>query len=211
MGSGDSSSDTYGLSSTIGQTAAGEFQSQGYFVRAGFQYVHAVIPFTFSLSNANIDFGKLTPQSPATSRTDLRVSFGGAGIYQVTAAEEGPLRTLAGDATIKDTSCNGGSQTCTETNAAQWTSKTAYGFGYNMSGEDIPSDFAGSSYFRPFPDALNGEPPAVIMSNENVTFEPEESPRNTHSSSATFKVNIPSAQPVGSYETVIDFVATPSF
>lgn len=201
-GSNNQSSSSYNLGTTIGQFAAQEFSSSGYVVKAGFQYIHSIIPFTFSISDISIDLETLIPQTPSTATTDLTVSFGGAGQYQVTAIELTPLESADGS-TIPDTSCNGGAQTCTETSADVWDSTSAYGFGYNMSGTDIPTDFLGSTYFRPFPDAESAENPAVVMNSTNVT--------DTSTATMTFKANISGTQEAGSYQTIIRFVATPSF
>ncbi|HJY98657.1 MAG TPA: hypothetical protein VJ227_03015, partial [Patescibacteria group bacterium] len=44
-GAGIPVSGNYILDSTIGQTAPGQYSSAGYLVRAGFQYIHSIIPF----------------------------------------------------------------------------------------------------------------------------------------------------------------------
>ncbi|MFZ6034541.1 MAG: hypothetical protein ACOYUB_00090 [Patescibacteria group bacterium] len=201
--SGDKSSSGYKLSDTIGQTAAGQFSSAGYVVKAGFQYIHSIIPFQFSISDTNISLNTLVPNTPATATTVLSVSFGSAGQYQVTAIEEGTLRTLTETNSIPDTECDGGVDTCTETTAKTWTSNSAYGFGYNMDGNDIPADFLSTDYFRPFPDRTAAEAPAVVMSSADVG-------RNRQAT-MTFKANISSVQPAGSYQTIVNFVATPGF
>jgi len=200
---GNKTSDNYKLSDTLGQLAAGEFSSTGYIVKAGFQYLHSIIPFRFSISNININLGTLMPNTPSTDTTTLTVYFGGAGQYQVTAAEIGKLRTLNDAANIPNTSCNGGADTCTTSQAKVWTSSTAYGFGYNMTGNDIPSDFINSTYYRPFADRNLSEAEAVVMSSPNVG--------KNRASTMTFKANISNVQPAGSYQTVINFVATPSY
>ncbi len=203
FGSNEGSSTNYDLSTTNGQLAAKEFSSTGYIVKAGFQYWHSIIPFSFSISDTTIELGSLTPQTPSTATTVLTASFGGAGQYQVTAVEVGTLRTANGGNTIVDTSCNGGAQTCTETSANVWNSSTAYGFGYNMSGTGIPGDFTNNTYFRPFPDSSISESPAVVMSSTNITTSSQ--------ATVTFKANISNTQPAGSYQTLVKFVATPSF
>jgi len=199
---GNKSSTNYKLSDTIGQLAAGEFSSTGYVVKAGFQYLHSVIPFRFSISNININLGNLVPNTPSTATTTLTVYFGGAGQYQVTTIEETPLKTLSGNS-ISDTVCDGGIETCSESQAKTWSSTTAYGFGYNMSGDDVPADFTSSTKYRPFPDRSSAESPAVIMSSSNVG--------KNRQATLTFKANVSPVQPAGSYQTIINFVATPSF
>ncbi|MBP9797830.1 hypothetical protein KBC70_01660 [Candidatus Woesebacteria bacterium] len=203
IGSNQETSSNYKLGTTLGQLAANQFSSSGYVVKAGFQYVHSIIPFAFSISDISIALGTLTANTPATATTDLTVSFGGAGAYQVTAEEIGPLDTPSGSDVIIDTSCNGGGQTCTETTANVWDSASAYGFGYNMSGTGAPAGFTNATYFKRFPDALLAETPEVVMSSSNVTA--------SSTSTVTFKANISPVQAAGSYRTLIRFIATPSF
>lgn len=213
------------LTTSLGQTAAGQFQSSGYIVKAGFQYIYSRIPFTFSVSNIRADLGTLMPNTPSTAAINLSVSFGGAGQYIVTAAETGPFHNFDNVA-IPNTSCDGGANTCSTTLAKPWTSLSAYGFGYSMAGTDIPADFIGSTYYRPFADKSIPQSPAIVMQSTNVTANltptPNPSltpaplltgtPRNTtHQAAMTFKVNISPLQSAGSYSTVIHFVATPSF
>lgn len=199
---GNKSSASYKLADTVGQLAAGQYSSTGYVVKAGFQYLHSIIPFRFSISNINIDLGTLVPDTPTTATTDLTVYFGGAGQYQVTAIEEGPLKTQSGNV-IPDTSCDGGINTCTESTAKVWSSVAAYGFGYGASGNDVSADFIDGTYFRRFPDRTTAEQPATIMSSVNVG--------KNRVATVTFKANVSPVQPAGSYQTIINFVATPSF
>ncbi len=202
---GNKTSENYKLADTLGQTAAGKFQSDGYIVKAGFQYIHSIIPFRFSISNIDINFGSLIASTPVTQTTTLTVYFGGAGEYQVTAIEEGPLRTLDDANNIPDTNCDGGEEdTCNEDWAKPWTLNSAYGFGYRTDGDDVPQAFATeSSHFRPFPDRTSAEPPAVVMNSADVG--------KNRQSTFTFKINVSPIQTAGTYQTVINFVATPSF
>lgn len=199
---GNKSSGSYKISDSVGQLAAGKYSSSGYVVSAGFEYLHAIIPFRFSVSNININLGNLLPSTPSTATTNLTVYFGGAGEYQVTATEIGPLQTQSGS-TIPNTSCDGGSNTCTQSLAKVWSSSSAYGFGYNMTGNDIPADFINSTYFRPFPDRTLSDAPQTVMTSANVG--------KNRLSTMTFMANVSAIQPAGSYDTVINFVATPSY
>ncbi len=196
-------SGTYYLSTSVGQSVAEKFSSNGYIVKAGFQYLKSIIPFSFSISDISMEFGTLTPSSPSTQTTNLTVSFGGAGQYLVTAIEETPLKTFDGLNSIPDTSCDGGVNTCTTTSAKVWASTTKYGFGYNMSGNDIPADFTDSTYFRPFPDRSAAASPVTLMSSTNVG--------KSRQSTVTFKINISNVQPAGTYRSVVNFTATPSY
>lgn len=203
IGGNSETSDNYKIGTSLGQTAANEFSSSGYIVKAGFQYIHSIIPFRFSLSSTNINLGTLTPNTPSTASTTLTVYFGAAGQYLVTATEEGPLQTLNGADSIADTSCNGGANTCNENTSKVWNSSSAYGFGYNISGNDVPADFVNATYYRPFPNRLASESPVTVMSSTNVG--------KNRQSTMTFKANISNLQEAGTYQTVIKFVATPSY
>lgn len=201
IGAKDQSSTSYNLGVTMGQTAAQSFSSSGYYVLAGFQYIHTIIPFRFTISDTTINLGTLAPSTPSTAATTLTVSFGDAGQYQVTAIEETKLQTLNAGASIADTTCDSGS--CTETSAGAWTSSSIYGFGYNMSGNDIPVDFTDSTYYRPFPDRSAAESNAVVMSNANIG--------KNRQATMTFKGNVSATQTAGQYSTIVNFVATPSY
>lgn len=201
IAAGAEGSTSYNLNTSIGQTMAGQFDSTGYTVKAGFQYLNSIIPFRFSVSSININLGTLVPQTPSTASTVLTVSFGGAGQYQVTAIEDTTLKTLAGSS-IPDTSCDSGTP-CSKTSSNVWSSNSRYGFGYNMSGNDVPSDFNDNTYYRPFANAASVDTPVTVMSNTNVG-------RNRQAT-MTFKANISALQPQGSYQTVIRFIATPSY
>ncbi len=203
IGAKDQTSSNYNLSTTLGQSAANQFSSAGYIVKAGFQYIHSIIRFRFTVSNTNINFGSLNSDTPVTATTNLTVNFGGAGQYLVTAIEEDKLRTITGANNIPDTSCDGGANTCTTSTAKPWTSSSAYGFGYSMSGNDIPATFTNSTYYRPFANTANGNTPVTVMSNVDVG--------KNRSSTMTMKVNVSSVQAAGTYQTIIHFVATPSY
>lgn len=200
MGGGAPSSSNFKMGVTTGQTAPGLYSSTDYKVRAGFQYIHSIIPFSFSISDILVDFGTLTPQTPKTQQATLTVSAGGAGGYVVKASENNPLTSTAGS-TIPDTTCDNGN--CTESQAEVWTQNTTYGFGFNMSGTDIPADFVDTTYFRQFANRDSGESPQVIMSGTNVG-------RNKQAI-ITYKVNVSPTQPAGVYRNVLSFLAVPTY
>lgn len=202
IGGTNTGSSNYKLSQSIGQLAAGTFTSNGYVIKAGFQYWHSIIPFSFSLSSTLLNLNTLFPSTPTTATTNITVSFGSAGIYQVTAIEERPLQNAFSN-TIPDTACNGGASTCTVSSAQLWDDNGQYGFGYNMTGNDIPADFVSSSYYRPFPNRAAAGTPAVVMSSTNVG-------RN-RLSTLKVKGNVSNSQAGGFYTTVLNFVATPGY
>jgi len=200
MGAGSPDSTKYNLGVTMGQLAPGLYTSTGYTIRAGFQYIHSIIPFSFVISDLTIAFGTLSAGTPSTQTNDLTVSAGGAGGYQVSAKENKPL-TSASAATIPDTICDGSD--CDEISAGVWSQNTTYGFGLNMSGDDVPSDFTDSTYFRQFADASSAENAQVVMSSTDVG--------KSRQSTVTYKVNVSTIQAAGTYENIITFVCTPFF
>ena len=196
------------LSTTLGELAAGEFTKTGYIVKAGFQYIHSIIPFTFTISNSNINFGELQANQPATAGANLTVSFGGEYKYTVSTIAETQFQTLDGLRYIPDTLCDPG-YNCYKNTANIWTSNTTEGFGYNMLGEDITSDFINGTYFRPFPIKSLTHTPEIIMQSDDVTLKPARP--YTHQSTIVFKTNISPLQAAGSYQTIINFIATPGY
>jgi len=203
IGGGKTSSSNYSLNTTLGESAASEFATDGYLIRAGFQYTSSIIPFAFTISNARANFSQMLPNKPKTAQTNLSVNFGSAGEYQVTAAAEKPLTAYGGTTSIPNTSCDGEGQTCTNQEAAAWTRSDVYGFGYTLAGDDISSDFAQGQKYRPFANLANNELPVIIMQSSHVAKKRE--------ATVTFKLNVASTQQTGIYDTVIRFVATPSY
>ncbi|AKM78977.1 MAG: hypothetical protein UX85_C0004G0019 [Candidatus Beckwithbacteria bacterium GW2011_GWB1_47_15] len=200
MTSGSKSSNNYNILDTVGQTAPGQYDSTGYIVRAGFPYIKTIIAFAFTISDLSIDFGALTPSSFSTQTNTLTVSAGGAGGYSVAAFANHPLKLQTSSTTIPDTTCD---TACDETTAAVWTNSANFGFGFNMSGNDIPADFVNSTYFRQFADASAAETAQIVMSSANVGQD--------RSATATYKVNISATQAAGDYENAVTFIATPGY
>lgn len=199
-GAGLPSSGNYKVSSTIGQTAAGLFSSAGYRVKSGFQYIYSIIPFSFTISAVSIDMGHLIAQTPVTQTETLTVASGGAGGYQVKASENHPLQIAGGATTIPNTNCD---TACTNSTAGVWNSTTKYGFGFNMSGNDIPTDFTNLTYFRPFANRAVSETPQIVMSSIYVG--------TGRVSTVTYKVNISGTQQGGTYNNIITYTAIPSY
>ncbi len=198
--SGKKSSGSYTVTDTVGQTAPGQFGQNGFVVKSGFQYIYTIGTFAFSISNTLIDLGELTPGSFSTGSTVLTVSAKGAGGYTVTAYENAPLTRSTGGATIPDTTCDSG---CNQATATLWTNPTNVGFGYNMSGNDIPAAFINASYFKQFADYSSNEPPQVVMSSPSVG--------KNRQATVTFKATIGGNQTAGTYENKIVFIATPGY
>jgi len=201
MTGGKKTSSSYKLTDTAGQTFQGQFDSNGYRIRAGFQYIHSLIRFSFSISDLTIDLGTLTAQTPSTATNTLTISTGNAYGYTVKAIENHTLRD--GTKNIPDTNCDPATP-CTITDANVWSSNTAYGFGYNMTGDDVDtSDFVDSTYFRPFSNDEDADSPAIVMSSTGIA--------TSSAATVTYKANISPTQAAGYYTTAIRYIAIPSF
>ena len=192
------------LTDTAGELAPGQYDSTGYIVKAGFQYIHSLIPFSFTISDLSIDFGSLTPGTPSTAENSLTVSAGSAGGWQVNAWENHEMRTRSDAAEIPDTQCNGNGETCTPEDAKIWDDNDKYGFGFRISGDDIDNaDWASDSHYRPFANNEDGDSPAIIMSSLEATKSAQ--------AKLNYKINISTLQPAGEYQNYIMFSALPTF
>jgi hypothetical protein len=199
---GEKSSSSYKVTDTVGQTIQGQFDSSGFIIKAGFQYIYPLIPFSFRISNLDMDFGTIIPNTPSTLAHTLTVTTGSAYGYSVQTIADTPLKLLSGSITIPNTTCNL-ALTCTVSDATPWTDTTAYGFGYNATGDDIDSaDFVDTTYFRPFP-IEGSDNPAIVMSRSGVA--------TGSASIITYKINIAGDQAAGIYQNNIQYIAVPSF
>jgi hypothetical protein len=99
---------------------------------------------------------------------------------------------------IPNTTCNSG---CTKSLAGIWDNPINDGFGYNVLGDNVASDFINSSYFRPFADNSLGEDMEIIMSSHNVAFD--------ETATVNYQVVPSVVQTAGNYQTYVVFVAVP--
>jgi len=198
---GKESGGGFTLNLTVGQTAPGLYTGTNFKIRAGFQYIKSIIPFSFSISQTSIDFGALSPTIASTRTNTLTVSNGSAFGYTVTASENHRLLVPSSGQMIPDTTCDSG--TCTTTSPGAWTLPGTYGFGYtctNLSGTDCAGGFSSGTNFAPFA----ASPSAVtVMSSTNVG--------RGRQAQITYKLNISNTQVAGLYTNVINYIATPSF
>lgn len=204
MSSGKPTNSSYKIGFTVGNTAIGLDVGANYKVKSGFQYIHPIDQFTFSISSLFIDFGVINPGEPITRTNTLTVTNRTAHGYQVTAIENSEMRLKNSDIVIPDTTCDSGG--CTESTASIWTNPLAFGFGYrcdNLSGSDCSSDFSTSSFYKQFANASKNETPAIVMLGS--------SSGNDNQSQITYKVNISNTQPAGEYLNTITYIATPFY
>lgn len=203
MTAGEKSSASYNVTDTVGQTGAGPYGEYGvssYFIGGGFQYIYQIDQFYFAISKLYIDLGELSPGIHNTDSHTLTITTRNTG-YRVYAFEEHPLQHVSGLYTIPDTTCDAG--TCSETTASIWQTTTVPGFGFNMTGDDIPIDFSNANYYRQFADRSTAEPMQVVMSSDNIV--------NGNQATVTYKAGAEGDQAAGRYETAIVFVAVPTY
>lgn len=204
MTSGKKSNSNYSITDTVGQIAPGLYSGSSFKVRAGFQYVYSIIPFRFTISSLDINFGVLTPTNPVTRTNELTIYNGTANGYSVKAYEDHSLLKVGTGSMIPDTTCDGG--TCSEVTSSAWSNTLTYGFGYrcdNITGTDCGTGFTTSSYYKQFANNTYNESPIAVMAGTNVG-------RNKKVQ-ITYKVNISGTQPPGDYFNQIIYLAVPTF
>ena len=202
--SGEKDSASYHLTDTVGGLAIGpygQYGSSSYFIGSGFQYIYQVDYFTFNISKLLIDFGDIFYGSFYTDSHTISITTPGASGYKVYAFENQSLKLVDGDDEIRDTLCD--ASDCDETVAASWTDADNYGFGFNMSGDDIPTDFTNGNYFRQFANNALGESMQTVMESDNVAID--------KTATVTYKASPRGDQSSGTYETSIVFVAVPGY
>lgn len=208
--SGKKTSANYQLTDTVGQNAPGQYDSSGYTVKAGFQYIYDTFnQLSFRIDDLSIQLGTLTPETPSTDSNIITITTPSGRGYQITAHETHPL-WIDASSFIPDTLCDSG--TCSESSSGVWTLSTTYGFGLNAmgigsSGENTgigtSSIFTDDTYYRQFADASSSETPQVIME--------ENSPVKDRSARITYKANISPLQTAGEYQNSIIFTAVPKY
>ena len=208
MAGGGSTSPDYQMTITGGQTSPGLYFSTGYKIRSGFQYIHSIIPFSFRISALSLDFGDLTTNVLTNEKElTLKVNSGSAGGYQVTVQENKALTSTAGT-TIIDTSCDN-TDACDQNDSGTWALTSTYGFGYNMTGKDVPTEFSASKYKR-FANASNlpAENPVKIMGLTPIGGVVAEKDKVATMSA---RINVSGLQAAGAYHNILTFTAIPTF
>ena len=202
---GESTSSTYKLGITAGQTAPGLYSGTNYKVKSGFQYIHPIVAhFVFTISPTLIDFGTLYPTTPVTRTASLSISKGAAVGYLVIASENHALTETVSNSIIADTTCDNGA--CSEAVSSLWTNTLTYGFGYrcdNSEGADCSTDFSQSNSYKQFSDDSKGENAQKIMGSANTN--------GVKKVQISYKINIPGTQTAGNYNNTITYIATPTF
>jgi len=204
MGSGRREGGAFILSDTMGGLAVGpygQYGSSDYFIGGGFQYVYQIDYFSFSISKLNVELGELFANSFKTDSHTINVTTEGASGYNIYAFENHPLRLVSGTEIIPDTVCDLG--TCDETTAGLWVDSSVGGFGFNVSGDDVATDFTNGNYFRQFANNEASESMQQIMGSNNVALD--------RTATVTYQAAMPADQDAGNYQTSIVFVAVPGY
>lgn len=202
IAAGEKSSASYTLTDTVGQTGNGPYGSYGsssFFVGGGFQYIYQINSFGFTISDVSLDLGSLAVDTHSTAANNLTITTRGAGGYTVFAYKLHEFRHSDGSTTIADTICDSGA--CTHTAAAIWINQSVAGFGFNSDGDDTPSDFIDSTYFRQFAD--DSTVMQAVMNSASIA--------ESRQTTITYKAGIASSQTSGNYQTGIIYVAVPGY
>jgi hypothetical protein len=204
MTSGEKSNDNFKVTDTLGQTGSGPYGTYGstnYFVGSGFQYIYQIGEFAFAISDLGINFDEPIIDEDSTDSNDLSISTRGASGYIVYAYEQHGMLHTDDVTTINDTTCD--NNDCDRTVARIWIDPTIYGFGFNMTGEDIPADFVNLNYYRPFANNSLSQSMQPVMSSSSAVTD--------HQATVKYKVGVGPNQKAGNYQTHIVFVAVPGY
>lgn len=185
----------YTIESRFGHNWQDFFEVQGYIVK------RAPNSLEVGLSQNLIQLGEIKPTKGSTNTTSLSLLASPQKGYQAYIIQLYPLKNAKGDI-ISASDCGDNSQKCNISLAKAWISNTAYGFGYNQSGPNSPSDFKNSTYFRPLPNENRGDFPNLLFSSP--------SEKGIDQTTITFKVNA-SRFLAGTFETVVNFIVLPNY
>ena len=208
--SGKKSSANYQLTDTVGQNAPGQYDSNGFIVKSGFQYIYDTFnQFSFFIDDLSLDLGTLTPGVGSTDSNIITISTPSGHGYQIMAHQNHPL-WIDSQSFIPDTTCDDGN--CSESVSGLWQNNDTYGFGFNAigigpSGENTgigtSSIFPTVNYFRQFADYFQNENAQIIMS--------QNSPVKDQSARSTYKALVSTTQTTGQYQNIITFTAVPKY
>ena len=185
----------YTIESRFGPNWQDFYELQGYIVKSPPDSLKV------SLSQNLINLGEIKPTKGFINATSLTLLESPKKGYQAYIIQLYPLKNAKGDI-ISASECADNRQKCNISLAKPWISNTAYGFGYNQSGPNSPSDFKNSTYFRPLPNENRGDFPNFLYSSagKNVSEQTK----------IIFKVNPPDFL-AGTFETVVNFIVLPNY
>jgi len=204
--SGQKNSANYTLTDTVGQNSPGRYDSTGYIVKSGFQYIYDTFyQFSFTIDNLNLNLGTLVAGVGSTTSNIISITTPSGQGYQIMIKQNHPLSQRVGT-TIPDTACNASS--CNVSTSGIWSLSNVYGFGFNAIGINssgattnigTSSYFTDNTYYRPFSSTTS----QTIMSSN--------SPAKSNYARISYKANISAIQSAGFYQNAVIFTAVPKY
>ncbi len=186
-------------------TASQTFKGEKYSIQNGFSYSpQYTSPFSLSVSEQFIHFGPLSPTDPVVRQTVMTIAGGPPSGYVLFGFEDQALTSASPAGVIPDTSCDNG--LCTSSTSDFWASILTYGFGYrcdNRIGTHCSSEFANKQMFKRFANNTRSELPALIASDLIGS--------KTSRVLLSYKVNVSTTQPAGSYQNTITYLVIPNY
>jgi len=150
-----------------------------------------------------VPFGTMSANAFYQGCQDLVVSTNAGNGYSLTVQESSNMKTVDGRFTIPDTTCDGG--TCSESVAGAWTSATKNGLGHtclDQSNHDCNSVYSSGTNFRQLANIGLGETAQAIMSSSTPA---------SATGRIKFHLSAGSAQPAGTYTTLITYTILATF
>lgn len=117
-----------------------QFEEQGYVVRTKNQNI------SFSVDRTQIAFGSFKTAPVQEEETSAMIGSEGSG-FQVLMEAKTALSSV-NNTTIPPTRCDS-RQTCSPLRAQAWKDAQAPGWGYSLSGSEVPQDFKNKTFYRP--------------------------------------------------------------
>lgn len=178
------------------------FEKAGYFVSTERDSSGKPSKITFSISKTLIDLGQAKPRSIKKDSLRLTVSSPTAMQFQISAVALSGLKSGDGRK-IASTECDGFLSNCTLNQSASWNNPDRFGWGHTVSGLSAQTEFPNANYFRPFGDASQGQKPETIISPQYFL--------NPQQADVTIKAILPAGIQAGTFQAVVNFIATPSY
>jgi len=189
------------LDISIGELGGGLYKGTNYTLRSGFEYVHSLEHFSFSISQTKIDFGILSPTNLTTRTSILTVNNNSANGFIVSAQENHQLASQG--SLIPNTTCDNG--LCTDTVSDIWKNSLAFGFGYScqvIRKANCGNGLGSLDHFKQFTNASISPNAQTIMSGSMGTNQQV---------NITYQINVPGSQSPGVYTNTIQYIAIPTF
>jgi len=151
----------------------------------------------------SVPFGIISPNAFYQGCQDLVVSTNAGNGYSLTVQESTAMMTAGGNFTIPNTTCDAGN--CTLSTATGWTNPVNNGFGHtctNQTNHDCAATYSCGINFRPTANIANGDAAQTIMSSSTPA---------TAKGRIKFRLSPGSAQPAGTYTTIITYIITGTY